>query len=57
MVKDIYTEDTPRYKLDIPAFITSDECSDSTVSAGFKLEVLLIVQGQLVYGKLLISWE
>ena len=37
MVKDIYTEDTPRYKLDIPAFITSDECSDSTVSAGFKL--------------------
>ncbi len=35
MVKDIYSENTPRYKLDIPAFITSDECSDSTVSAGF----------------------
>ena len=34
-MKDIYTENTPRYKLDIPAFITSDECSDSTVSAGF----------------------
>ena len=37
MVKDIYTEDTPRYKLDIPAFITSDDCSDSAVSAGFKI--------------------
>jgi len=35
MVKDIYSENTPRYKLDIPAFITSEECSDEAVSAGF----------------------
>ncbi|CAI8207369.1 MAG: Uncharacterised protein [Methanobacteriota archaeon] len=36
MVKDIYSENTPRYKLDIPAFLAfNDECSDESVSAGF----------------------
>jgi len=35
IVKDIYSENTPRYKLDIPAFITSDDCSDEKVVAGF----------------------
>ncbi len=35
VVKDIYSDSTPRYKLDIPAFITSSECSDQTLTAGF----------------------
>ena len=35
VVKDIYSNDTPRYKLDIPAFITSEECTDQTLSTGF----------------------
>mgnify|MGYP001292743279 CR=1 FL=1 len=35
VVKDIYSENTPRYKLDFPAFITSDECTDKKVAAGF----------------------
>ena len=36
MVKDIYSENTPRYKLDIPAFLAfNEECSDESVSAGF----------------------
>ena len=37
IVKDIHSDDLSRYKLDIPAFITSDECSDAELSAGFKI--------------------
>jgi len=35
VVKDIYSDNAPRYKLDIPAFITSEECTDKTLTAGF----------------------
>ena len=35
MVKDIYSENAPRYKLDISAFALDESCSDKTVSAGF----------------------
>ena len=37
VVKDLYSEQQTRYKLDIPAFITSDECSDEKISTGFKI--------------------
>ena len=37
VVKDLYSEQQTRYKLDIPAFITSDECSDEKLSTGFKI--------------------
>ncbi|HJM44366.1 MAG TPA: hypothetical protein QF644_00270, partial [Candidatus Poseidoniaceae archaeon] len=35
MVKDLYSENSQRYKLDIPAFAFDESCSDKTVSDGF----------------------